>query len=107
MNKKELIEAIREHLNEQHGGDISAASLAMVLDSQAAVVRQALAIQAFANDGEGELTLPGLGKLKTGLRAARMGRNPQNGEVVEIPARVTVKLRPSAGLNAAINGEVA
>lgn len=106
MNKKQLIEAIRQHLKEL-GVEVSANGMAAMLDTLATVVRNELARQAFENAGEAELVLPGLGKLKTRLSAARMGRNPRTGEAAEIPARVTVKLRPSAALNAALNGEVA
>ncbi len=107
MNKKELIEAIRQHLDAEHGIGISADTTAAVLDTLATVVRKELSWQAFENAGEAELVLPGLGKLKTGLRAARMGRNPKTGEEVEIAPRVTVKLRPAAELNTAINRGVA
>lgn len=39
----------------------------------------------------GEISLPGLGKLKTKVSAARTGRNPKTGESVEIPAKTKVK----------------
>lgn len=38
-------------------------------------------------------TLPGLGKLVVVQRKARMGRNPQTGEAIRIPARRTLKFR--------------
>ena len=36
--------------------------------------------------GGGEITLPGIGKLKTRDAAARSGRNPKTGEAIQIPA---------------------
>ena len=45
------------------------------------------------------MPLPGLGKLKTKDRAARMGRNPRTGEAVTIPARRVAVFVPSEKLN--------
>lgn len=39
----------------------------------------------------GEFVLPGLGRLKKSNRKARMGRNPQTGEPIKIPAKTVVK----------------
>ena len=38
-------------------------------------------------------TIPGLGKLVLSNRKARMGRNPQTGEAIKIPARQVVRFR--------------
>ena len=35
--------------------------------------------------------LPGLGRLKKSARKARMGRNPQTGQPIKIPAKTVVK----------------
>ena len=42
---------------------------------------------------EGTFTVPGLGKLVLVDRKARQGRNPQTGEVIQIPAKKVVKFR--------------
>jgi len=39
----------------------------------------------------GVFVLPGLGRLKKSNRKARMGRNPQTGEPIKIPAKTVVK----------------
>jgi DNA-binding protein HU-beta len=39
----------------------------------------------------GVFVLPGLGRLKKVNRKARMGRNPQTGEPLKIPAKTTAK----------------
>ena len=39
----------------------------------------------------GEVPLTGLGKFKVSRRKARMGRNPQTGEAIKIPAKKVVK----------------
>ncbi len=41
----------------------------------------------------GVFVLPGLGRLKKSARKARMGRNPQTGEPIKIPAKTVVKFR--------------
>ena len=42
---------------------------------------------------DGEITLPGFGKLVKKKRNARMGRNPATGEQIKIPAKTVVKFR--------------
>lgn len=39
----------------------------------------------------GEISLPGLGKLKTKVSAAHAARNPRTGEAVDVPAKTKVK----------------
>ncbi len=39
----------------------------------------------------GVFVLAGLGRLKKSQRKARMGRNPQTGEAIKIPAKTVVK----------------
>lgn len=41
----------------------------------------------------GEVTMPGLGKLMRKQRAARQGRNPATGATIQIPAKTVVKFR--------------
>lgn len=41
----------------------------------------------------GEVTLPGLGKMLRKQRAARQGRNPATGATIQIPAKTVVKFR--------------
>lgn len=42
--------------------------------------------------------LPGIGKIQVRNNKARMGRNPQTGEPIRIPARKKVRLTPSKAL---------
>ena len=46
----------------------------------------------------GVFTLPGFGKLRKAHRKARMGRNPQTGEEIKIPAKTVVRFRISKSL---------
>lgn len=50
-------------------------------------------------------TLPGLGKLVLVKRKARMGRNPQTGEPIKIPAKKVVKFRVAKAAKDSILGE--
>jgi len=47
-------------------------------------------------------TIPGLGKLVLVNRKARMGRNPQTGEAIKIPAKKVVKFRVAKAAKDAI-----
>jgi len=49
-------------------------------------------------------TLPGLGS-SGGDRKARMGRNPQTGEAIKIPAKRVVRFRVSKALKDAVLGK--
>jgi len=44
-------------------------------------------------EAKNTFTLPGIGKLVLVNRKARMGRNPQTGEAIKIPAKRVVKFR--------------
>jgi len=52
----------------------------------------------------GEVTLPGVGKLQKKDRKARMGRNPATGEEIHIPAKTVVKFRVAKAAKDAILG---
>ena len=49
--------------------------------------------------------LPGFGKLVLANRKARMGRNPQTGEPIKIPAKRVVKFRLSKALKDTVLGK--
>ena len=44
---------------------------------------------------KGQFAIPGLGKFVTGMRKARMGRNPSTGQSIHIPEKRVVKFRIS------------
>jgi len=52
----------------------------------------------------GAFVFPGVGKVVLSNRKARMGRNPQTGEPIKIPARRVVKIRAAKALKDAILG---
>jgi len=49
--------------------------------------------------------LPGFGKLVLANRKARMGRNPQTGEPIKIPAKRVCKFRLAKSLKDAVLGK--
>jgi len=50
----------------------------------------------------GVFTVPGFGKLRKAHRKARMGRNPQTGEEIKIPAKTVARFRLSKSLKDAV-----
>lgn len=89
MNKQELINEIAMNTGE------SKATVTKVLENMADVATATL------QAGE-EVTLHGLGKLKTKQSAARTGRNPHTGEEIDIPAKTSVKLVVAKALKDAV-----
>ena len=65
---------------------------------------QELATLAY-KEAKNSFTLPGLGKLVLVQRKARMGRNPQTGAAIKIPAKKVVKFRVAKAAKEAILGK--
>ena len=63
----------------------------------------------FANlaykEAKNTFVVPGIGKLVLANRKARMGRNPQTGEAIKIPAKRVVKFRVAKAAKDAILGK--
>ena len=78
MTKKDLIEWITKE------SGVKKADVEKTLDSLASVAAAELI-------AEGEVPLPGLGKLKAKTRKARMGVNPKTKEPLQIAASTVVK----------------
>ena len=55
--------------------------------------------------GGGEVRLAGFGSFKTSFRAARTGRNPSNGEPVEVAARTVPRFQQSLAFKTSVGGE--
>lgn len=70
---------------------------------QASEALMAIAELAYKEAKKG-FTLPGIGKLVLQDRKARMGRNPQTGEAIKIPAKKVVKFRVAKAAKDAILG---
>lgn len=56
-------------------------------------------------EAKNAFTIPGIGKLVLANRKARIGRNPQTGEAIKIPAKRVVKFRVAKAAKDAILGK--
>jgi DNA-binding protein HU-beta len=91
MNRNEFVAAVAERSG-LSAGDADKALTAM-LDELSRVV-----------SSEDKLTIPGYLTVQRAHRAARSGRNPQTGEVVQIAATNVPKISAGAKLKAAAKG---
>lgn len=89
MNKTELIAAVAEKAN------LTKASAEAAVNAVLDTITGTLA------DG-GDVTLTGFGSFKASKRAARIGRNPQTGAAIKIPASTVVKFTVGKGLKDAV-----
>jgi DNA-binding protein HU-beta len=79
MTKKELIERL--------AGEIHTKA---AVDNILNLLARNVAAELVAN---GEITLPGIGRLHVADVEARKGRNPRTGEEIDIPAKKRVKFK--------------
>lgn len=92
MNKRELI------------NEVAAAADVTKRDAEAVINSIISAITGAVSRGE-SVELGGLMMVRVTNRAARAGRNPKTGEIVQIAARRAVTIKPAAALKAAANKE--
>jgi DNA-binding protein HU-beta len=79
------------------------ADSAEITKKQAAAILETLAATAYKEAKKG-FTIPGIGKLVLVKRKARMGRNPQTGQPIKIPAKTVVKFRIAKACKDAVLG---
>jgi DNA-binding protein HU-beta len=72
--------------------------------STAVLVLDTLTAVAY-KEAKNTFTIPGIGKLVLANRKARMGRNPQTGEAIKIPAKRVVKFRIAKAAKDSILGK--
>ncbi len=85
MTKTQLVEALIKE------SGLEKKQAKMFLEGLTAVVEKTL-------KKGGDIPLTGLGKFKVLNRKARMGRNPQTGEAIKIPAKKVVKFTVAKNL---------
>lgn len=95
MTKRELIEKAIDTACNEHDRAITRTDMSAALDSLCKVAAAELL-------GGGEISLPGLGKLKSKDVAARTGRNPRTGETLDIPAHKAVTFTACKDLKEAL-----
>lgn len=91
MRKPELAAAIAEQ------ADMSKTAAADVLNIVLDEITMALV------NGD-RVNLPGLGSFSPTQRAARMGKNPQTGAAIHIPASTSVRFSAAKALKDAVRG---
>ncbi|MDH4228571.1 MAG: HU family DNA-binding protein [Nitrospirota bacterium] len=84
MTKAELINAVAS----KGGKDVSKKGVETIVDSVFATMAKAIA-------KEGRFAYPGFGTFTVKKRAARVGRNPQTGKSIQIPASKNVGFKAS------------
>ena len=90
MNKSDLVDAVAGR------ADMSKAEAGRAVDAVLGSVGDAL--------GNGDsVSLVGFGTFSVRHRAARMGRNPQTGAAINIPAANVPKFRPGKALKESLN----
>jgi DNA-binding protein HU-beta len=85
---------IADHLAKKAG--ITKKNGIMILDELASLAYK---------EAKNTFVVPGIGKLVLANRKARMGRNPQTGEAIKIPAKRVVKFRVAKAAKDAILGK--
>jgi DNA-binding protein HU-beta len=68
----------------------------------ATVLEELVALATKEAKATGQFVVPGLGKAVKASRKARMGRNPQTGEAIKIPAKTVVRFRLAKAFKDAI-----
>ena len=68
----------------------------------AAVLLELVTVATKEAKSSGQFVVPGLGKAVKANRKARMGRNPQTGEAIKIPAKTVVKFRLAKAFKEAV-----
>lgn len=91
MKKSELIDAIAAK------GGMTKADAGTALDAVFDVISDELV-------AGNKVAIPGFGSFEVSERAARQGRNPANGETIQIPASKVVKYKAGKGLKDKVNG---
>lgn len=72
------------------------------VEAEKAIVSFTKAVKSAMSEGK-PVTLVGFGTFKVAERKARMGRNPQDKQPIEIPASNTVKFKPGKAMKDAVN----
>ncbi len=82
------------------------ATKAGITKAQAEAAYNTLLAIAYAGAKKADgITLPGLGKISVGKRAARTGRNPATGATIKIPAAKVVKIKVLKALKDGVLGK--
>ena len=101
MTKQELIEKVASTPGLPH--DLTKKTVAQLVDAVFAELGDYFVKAKITRRDTPRFTYPGFGTFTKKRRNGRTGRNPQNGEPIEIPASTTVAFVPGQELRALIN----
>ena len=87
----------------QYVADLTLTSRSDVL----ALTRNLIQVIKLGLDRDGRISVPGLGRFELKWHAARQGRNPRTGEIIQIPGRQRVHFKPEAHLREFLNRKYA
>lgn len=90
MNKAQLVEQLSTEM------ELTKADCERVVDSAIETIKKAV------KKGD-DVTLVGFGTFTRSKRKARLGRNPQTGETIKIPASTVPKFRPGKAFKDFLN----
>ena len=94
MNKTDLVKVVKDTVSETLEGG-TAKDTAIFVDATIKAIQDAVV----AGD---KVSIVGFGTFETTERAARMGRNPQTGEDMEIPASKAPKFKAGKAFKDAV-----
>jgi DNA-binding protein HU-beta len=66
------------------------------------IIEEVAALAVSETKKNGSFTIPGIGKLVLVRRKVRMGRNPQTGKAIKIPAKTVVRMRVAKAVKEAV-----
>jgi DNA-binding protein HU-beta len=95
MKKRDFIEQVAEKAEMSRSA--AARTVEAIFDATEGVIVQAL------RKGE-EVSLPGFGKFKSKLRAARKGRNPRTGKEIDIAERTVMQFSTGKSVSETLGG---
>jgi DNA-binding protein HU-beta len=90
MNKAQLVEQLAKEM------DLTKADCERIIDTTVDTIKKAV------KKGE-DVTLVGFGTFTRSKRKARMGRNPQTGEAIKVPASTVPKFRSGKAFKEFLN----
>ena len=91
MNKSELIAKVAEH---KELSDLKKSQIEAVLNQVLSVIKTTVK--------KDDVTLVGFGTFSKSKRKARIGRNPQTGKEIKIPARTVPRFKAGKGFKESV-----
>jgi DNA-binding protein HU-beta len=95
MRKSEFIDKVARKADMSR--ESAARAVEAIFDTTSGALAEAIRVG-------GKVSLPGFGRFRTKKRAARRGRNPQTGDLIDIPERMVIQFTAGKGLQDVLDG---